>query len=146
MNIIASWWRKICVPLDGFLWHKNISHSIIRPVLRNLILVSGLCLLLGAAFYTIYPEAFWYACGLLCMSWIFWSWARLFLRISLQNYGAALLRMVFISFMLRLALLAILLYFAMTVFNASAIAIVAGMVTGGVISLAAFAWNLRKTC
>ena len=145
MNIISAWWRKICVPLDAFLWHKDISHPIIRPVLRNLIFASAASILVGAALYAIYPQIFWFACGLLCINWIFWSWARLFLRISLENYGSALLRMVFISFMLRLALVAILLYFAMAVFKASAIAIIAGMITGGLLSLVAYAWNMRDS-
>lgn len=144
MNIISFYWRRICVPLDGFLWHKNIAHPIIRPLLRNLILASGLGILSGAALYAVYPGVFWFSCGVICSLWIFWSWTRLFSRFSLENYGAALLRIVFTSFALRLVLLAILLYIAMAIFNASAIAIIAGMTSGSILGLATYAWHLRN--
>ena len=145
MNIFSAYWNKICEPLDGFLWHKDISHPIIRPLLRNMILAGGGAILAGAALYSVYPNIFWFAAGLICMTWIFWSWARFFLRISLHNYGAALLRVVFSGFLLRLGLLAVLLYAAMAIFRASAIAIIAGMVSGAVLGLASYAWHLRKS-
>lgn len=145
MNIIKAWWEKICVPLDGFLWHRNISHHIIRPLLRNLILASGAAILAGGALYAAFPSVFWFACGLICMTWIFWSWAKVFHRISLENFGVALLRLVFIGFMLRLVLLAILLYISLAIFNGQPIAIIAGMTTGGFLGLATYAWHLRHS-
>lgn len=145
MSILGAYWHKICEPLDGFLWHKDISHPIIRPLLRNMILACGGAILGGAALYAVFPQFFWFASGLICMTWIFWSWARLFLRISLDNYGATLLRAVFSGFLLRLGLLAVLLYVAMAFFNASDFAIIAGMICGAILGLASYAWHLRRS-
>lgn len=140
MNLLTAYWRKICEPLDGFLWHKDISHPILRPLLRMQILAAGAALLAGAVLYAVFPWFFWFGCGLCCMVWIFWSWTRFFLRVSLNNYSMALLRAVFTHFGLRLLLFALLLYVALAIFMAPASAIVAGMIAGSVIALVCFAW------
>lgn len=108
-----------------------------------MILATGFSILVGAAFYAVFPDVFWFACGILCMGLIFFSWTRIFTRISLDHYGYALLRMVLFSFFTRLVLLAILLYIAMAWFNASAIAIVAGMICGSVLGLLTYTWHSR---
>lgn len=142
MNLIKAYWRKICEPLDGFLWHRDISHPIIRPLLRNQILAAASGLLAGAALYAVFPWFFWFACGMACMGWIFWSWARFFMRVPLNEYGSALLRAVFMHFGLRLLLFAVLLYVALAIFAAPAGAIVAGMIAAGALGLASYAWQL----
>lgn len=144
MNPLRLFWRKICEPLDGFLWHKDISHPIIRPLLRNEIIACASCLLAGAACYAVWPEIFWFGAGILCMAWIFWSWARFFLRLPLGNYSAAFLRAVLLRFGLRLLLLALLLYFALAVCSAPAGAILAGLAAGGVLALASYAFALNR--
>lgn len=144
MNIFALWWRKICEPLDGFLWQKDISHPIIRPLLRNEILASGFCVLLGAALYVVLPSLFWFGSGLVCMAWIFWSWARFFLKFPLDSYNAAFLRATIFNFGLRLIILAILLYFALAICHASPGGIIVGLITGAILGLASYAFALRR--
>lgn len=139
MNILRIYWHKICEPLDGFLWRKDISHPIIRPLLRNIILASGACLLLGAACYAVWPWLFWFGMGILCMAWLFWSWARFFLRISIGNYSATFLRSVLFRFCGRLLVLAILLYIALAICRAPVSAILAGLFVGSLLALASFA-------
>lgn len=144
MSLAGDFWNKICVPLDGFLWHRNISHPIIRPLVRNEILASGLFILAGAAFYAVFPWLFWFGCGLACITWIFWGWARFFLRLDLSNYGAALMRAVFITFGLRLIVLAILLYIALALLDAPIMAITAGFIAGSVLALLSYALNMKN--
>lgn len=139
MNIFASFWHKICEPLDGFLWHRDISHPIIRPLIRNEILASGLCILAGAACYAIFPHLFWFGTGLLCITWVFWNWTRFFTRVNIGEYSSAFLRSILWRFTGRLFFLAILLYFALAWFGASAAAILAGMIIGACLALASYA-------
>lgn len=143
MNIMSIFWRKICEPLDGYLWHRNITHHIIRPLLRNQILASGACILGGAACYAAFPWLFWFGAGLLCMTWIFWSWAKFFLKVDLGQYSAAFLRAIIIRFFLRLLILAFLLYLALAVCHAPASAILAGLVAGAVLGLISYAANMK---
>lgn len=142
MNIFASFWHKICEPLDGFLWHRDISHPIIRPLLRNQILAAGGCILGGAACYAAFPWIFWFGMGLLCTTWIVWSWARFFLRVNLGEYSAAFLRAILWRFTGRLLVMAFLLYVALAWFAAPAPAILAGMICGVCLALASYAFQL----
>ena len=112
MSVVSTFWRKICVPLDGYLWHRNIYHHLAGPALRNQILASGACILAGAVCYAVIPALFWFGAGLLCMTWIFWSWARFFLNVNIAEYSAAFLRAILLRFGLRLIILALLLYLA----------------------------------
>lgn len=138
MSIIAGYWRKICQPLDGFLWYRDISHPIIRPLLRNQILASAACMLMGALCYAVLPWLFWAGTGLLCITWIFWSWARFFLRVNIGEYSAAFLRAILLRFGARLLLLAVLLYIALAWAKAPAPAILAGMICGAFLAIASY--------
>lgn len=137
MSMLATWWQKICVPLDGFLWHQDISHPVIRPLLRNQILACGATLLTGAAIYVVFPWLFWFACGLTCISWIFWSWARVFASMG----RTPSLGLILLKFLTRLAVLAFLLLVALAWCHAPASAILAGLVAGSLLGLATFAWK-----
>ncbi len=139
MSIAASFWCKICEPLDGFLWRKTISHPVIRPVLRNQILASGAAILAGAACYAAFPWLFWFGAGLLCMTWIFWSWAKFFLRVNIGEYSAAFLRAILWRFTGRLVVAAMLLYMALAWGHASGPAILGGMTSGACLALASYA-------
>lgn len=139
MNISASFRRKICEPLDGFLWRRNISHPVIRTLLRNEILASGTCVLAGAACYAAFPWIFWFGMGLLCKAWVSWSWAGFFLRVNIGEHGAVFFRAILWRFTGRLLFLAILLYLALAWCAAPASAILAGMVTGTCLALATYA-------
>lgn len=140
MGIFSGYWHKICEPLDGFLWHKDISHPIIRPLLRNQILAAGAALLTGVACYRAFPWLFWFGAGILCMTWIFWSWARFFLRVNLGEYSAAFLRAILFRFGARLILLAIMLYMALAWAAAPAPAILAGMVAGAILAIFSYGY------
>lgn len=144
MSAWHTFWSGICRPLDGFLWHKDISHPIVRPVLRNQILASGACLILGGFLYAAFPWLFWFGAGLGCITWIFWSWARFFLKASALEYSAVFLRAILLGFGLRLLILAVLLYFALAICNAPVAAILAGLICGSFLALFSYMKNLRS--
>lgn len=141
MGILGTYWHKICEPLDGYLWHRHITHHLIRPVLRNQILISGAALLFGAVVYAAYPWLFWCGAGMICMTWIFWSWARFFLKIDLGQYSPAFLRAILLGFGLRLIIIAILLYMALAWAHASAQAILIGMVAGAFLAILNYGYH-----
>lgn len=141
--MFASFWQKICEPLDGYLWHKDITHHIVRAALRNEILACGAALLLGAVFYVVSPWIFWFGIGILCMTWIFWSWAKFFSRLPLGNYSAAFFRAVLLRFGARLIIIAFFLYFALALCSAPVSAILAGLAAGSILVLASYALALR---
>lgn len=140
MSLLAGFWRRICEPLDGFLWRRDISHPIIRPLLRNEILAAASCLLGGAVLYAAFPWLFWFGAGLLCMAWIFWGWARFFSHSPLGEYSAAFLRSILFRFGGRLLALALGLYLALAQFRAPPGAILAGLGAGAFIAFASYAW------
>lgn len=142
MNFITGFWSKVCEPLDGFLWHRDITHPIIRPLLRNEILAAGICVILGGAFYLVFPWLFWFGCGLLCMVWVFWSWAKFFLKMNPMDYGSAFIRAFFMNFGLRFLALAFLLYLALAVFRAPVSALLAGLACGAALALLSYARNM----
>lgn len=142
MKIIAQFWHKICEPLDGFLWRRDITHGMIRPLLRNQILAAGGCVLLGGACYFVFSGIFWFGMGLAAITWVFWSWAKFFLRVNIGEYSSAFLRAILLRFMGRLALIAFLLYVALAVCKASVGAILAGMVCGAVVAIASSAYRV----
>lgn len=144
MNAWRSFWSEICRPLDGFLWRKNIDHPVIRPVLRNEILACGSVIIAGAACYAAFPHIFWFGAGLFCMTWLFWSWARFFLKTPLGKYSPAFMRSIILRFGLRLIILAVLLYFALAQLKAPVGAILAGLVCGSVLALVSYMLNLRS--
>lgn len=145
MSLAGDFWNKICAPLDGFLWHKDISHPIIRPLIRNEIMAAGFLILAGAACHAVFPWLFWFGCGMAGMAWIFWGWARFFSRLDIANYGAALMRAVFITFWLRLIVLAILLYIALAWLDAPVMAITAGFIAGSALALISYALNMKNS-
>ncbi len=144
MNPIKAFWQKICAPLDGFLWHKDISHPVIRPVLRNQILGSGFCLLAGVAVYVVFPWLFWFGAGCACMTWIFWNWARFFLSQPVQDFGSMFLRSIS-RFGLRYLLLAVALYFSLTLFHALVSALLAGLAAGAALALITCARVMKQS-
>lgn len=73
------------------------------------------------------------------MTWIFWSWARFFLKNNLGEYSAAFLRAILFRFLGRLLLIALLLYLALAYAMASAPAILAGMITGAFLAIVSYA-------
>ncbi len=145
MNPVSAFWQKICEPLDGYLWHRNIYHHLVRPTLRNQILASGAFIIAGAACYAAFPALFWFGTGLVCMTWIFWSWARFFLNNNIGEFSATFLRAIILRFCLRLIILAVLLYLALAWCNAPAPAILAGMIFGGILAIASYVIHLARS-
>lgn len=139
MNIWSNFWKKICEPLDGFLWHRDITHPVIRPVLRNEILASGSCILIGGLIYIVFPWLFWFGCGIFCIAWIFWNWARLFLRMDPNNMGSLFFRAIILNFGGRFIILAVVLFLVMTIFKAIIGALIAGLVCGAFLALYSYA-------
>lgn len=144
MSLLGAWWRQICQPLDGLLWKKGISHGVIRPLLRNQILLAGALILLGGIIFIVWSWLFWAGCGFAVMTWILYSWAAFFLRADIGSYNAAFLRIVILRFGIRLLLLAVLLYIALRFFSAPAGAILVGLVTGTILGLVNFTYYMRK--
>ena len=145
MSIISFWLTKVCQPLDGFLWHKNITDPIIRPALRNQIFAAAFFLLIGSALYFAFPWLFRFGTGVCCSAWIFWSWIKLFLKMPLQEYGKALLKSVLLQFYIRFALFALLLYLAITTCDAEPFAIIAGMVVGVILIAICYFYYLKRS-
>lgn len=143
MNPITAWWEQICIPLDGLLWKKGINHGVIRPMLRNQILIGGALILLGGLCYIIWPWLFWAACGFIFMSFIFLSWSRFFLS-SNDNWGNSGLMKIIVPFLLRLLFFGVLLYFCMRYMDASIIAIIIGFAAAAFMGLFSYAFYMRK--
>ncbi len=142
MGLLSSFWHKICEPLDGFLWQRNITHHLVRPVLRNQILAAGAFILAGAMAYAAFPWIFWFGMGILAMTWVFWSWAKFFLTTNPGEYSAAFLRAILLRFCLRLIIFAILLYAALAWAHASGGAIVAGITAGAFLAIISYGYNV----
>ena len=64
--------------LDAWLWRRGIGHPVIRPLVRNELLLTALFLLGGGAIFSATPWFFWFGVGLGIMTLTFWSLARFF--------------------------------------------------------------------
>ena len=91
--------------LDAWLWRRGIGHPVIRPLVRNELLLTALFLLGGGAAFSATPWFFWFGVGLGIMTLTFWSLARFFLRAGLGEYSTAFLRVVLLRWGGRLLLL-----------------------------------------
>ena len=80
--------------IDNWLWRRGISHPVILPLVRNLILFTGICLGMGGVGYAHMPGLFWFGVGAAMITWTFWGLARFFLRQPLGEYSTAFLRVV----------------------------------------------------
>ena len=78
--------------IDNWLWRRGISHPVIMPLVRNLILFTGICLVMGGVGYAHMPGLFWFGVGAAMITWTFWGLARFFLRQPLGEYSTAFLR------------------------------------------------------
>ena len=93
--------------IDNWLWRRGISHPVILPLVRNLILFTGICLGMGGVGYAHMPGLFWFGVGAAMITWTFWGLARFFLRQPLGEYSTAFLRVVLLRWGVRLAVLAV---------------------------------------
>ncbi|MDO5483643.1 MAG: hypothetical protein Q4F27_01920 [Desulfovibrionaceae bacterium] len=131
--------------LDAWLWRRGIEHPVIRPLLRNEILLAALFLISGALVLPQTDWLFWFGVGVAIMALTFWSLARFFLRRGLGEYSNALLWVVLLRWVARLAGLTILLYLALIVCKAPVLAILGGLTVGVATGLGSFALASRRT-
>ena len=137
--------RQCIHKLETLLWRQGISHPVILPLLRNEICVASFALLCSFVFlpFSSWPLSF--GLGLFCMAWILWSWARFFFRVPIGEYSLAFLRAVLLRWLVRLLILAILLYYALIEFKASPGALLAGLASGVALALLSFSWYARTS-
>ena len=129
--------------IDNWLWRRGISHPVILPLVRNLILFTGICLGMGGVGYAHMPGLFWFGVGAAMITWTFWGLARLFLRQPLGEYSTAFLRVVLLRWGGRLAVLAVVTYVALAVCGAPLTALLGGLAAATALALITYAWASR---
>ena len=107
--------------LDAWLWRRGIGHPVIRPLVRNELLLTALFLLGGGAAFSATPWFFWFG-----------EYSTAFLRVVLLRWGG------------RLLLLGGLLYWALIVCKAPVTAILGGLTAGAATALITFAVASRN--
>ena len=129
--------------IDNWLWRRGISHPVILPLVRNLILFTGICLGMGGVGYAHMPGLFWFGVGAAMITWTFWGLARFFLRLPLGEYSPSLLRVVLLRWGGRLAVLAVVTYVALAVCGAPLTALLGGLAAATALALITYAWASR---
>lgn len=129
--------------IDNWLWRRGISHPVILPLVRNLILFTGICLGMGGVGYAHMPGLFWFGVGAAMITWTFWGLARFFLRQPLGVYSTAFLRVVLLRWGGRLAVLAVVTYVALAVCGAPLTALLGGLAAATALALITYAWASR---
>ena len=129
--------------IDNWLWRRGISHPVILPLVRNLILFTGICLGMGGVGYAHMPGLFWFGVGAAMITWTFWGLARFFSRQPLGEYSTAFLRVVLLRWGGRLAVLAVVTYVALAVCGAPLTALLGGLAAATALALITYAWASR---
>ena len=129
--------------IDNWLWRRGISHPVILPLVRNLILFTGICLGMGGVGYAHMPGLFWFGVGAAMITWTFWGLARFFLRQPLCESSTAFLRVVLLRWGGRLAVLAVVTYVALAVCGAPLTALLGGLAAATALALITYAWASR---
>lgn len=129
--------------IDNWLWRRGISHPVILPLVRNLILFTGICLGMGGVGYAHMPGLLWFGVGAAMITWTFWGLARFFLRQPLGEHSTAFLRVVLLRWGGRLAVLAVVTYVALAVCGAPLTALLGGLAAATALALITYAWASR---
>ena len=129
--------------IDNWLWRRGISHPVILPLVRNLILFTGICLGMSGVGYAHMPGLLWFGVGAAMITWTFWGLARFFLRQPLVEYSTAFLRVVLLRWGGRLAVLAVVTYVALAVCGAPLTALLGGLAAATALALITYAWASR---
>ncbi|HJA78557.1 hypothetical protein [uncultured Desulfovibrio sp.] len=132
--------------LDAWLWRRGIGHMQIRPLLRNLMLLSALLLATGGAVVLCGWGAslLWLGTGCALMTWIFWELARFFLRRPLSENGMAMFPLLLLRWGLRFGVAAGIVYLVLAVGRASPLVFVAGVVLAEIVALASYLRAVRR--
>ena len=123
--------------VERFLWRRGFIHAPLRAATRNLLIFSGLFFLLGAALVPWSKEGFWAGVAALLSAWNFYTLA-LFIQHALpavipesDKKGMATARIVkkglLLRTYLRLFLTGFFVYLALVQFQASPVALAAGL-------------------
>lgn len=129
-------------PLDAWLWRRGFRHPAIRALLRHEAAAAVLALLAGGALAAATPWFLLFGAGVACMAWIFWSWARFFVRGGGRVFPPGALVGALARWALRMLVFALALYGALRV-GASATALAAGVAAGLAVGLASYAASSR---
>ena len=123
--------------VERFLWRRGFIHAPLRAATRNLLIFSGLFFLLGASLVPWSMEGFWAGVAALLSAWNFYTLA-LFIQHALpavipesDKKGMATARIVkkglLLRTYLRLFLTGFFVYLALVQFQASPVALAAGL-------------------
>ena len=123
--------------VERFLWRRGFIHAPLRAATRNLLIFSGLFFLFGAALVPWSKEGFWAGVAALLSAWNFYTLA-LFIQHALpavipesDKKGMATARIVkkglLLRTYLRLFLTGFFVYLALVQFQASPVALAAGL-------------------
>lgn len=129
-------------PLDAWLWRRGIRHPGIRALLRHEAAAAALALLAGGMLLAATSWFLWFGAGLACMAWIFWSWARFFLRGAGRAFQPGALAGALLGWAARMLVFALAFYGALRV-GASATALAAGVAAGVAVGLVSYAVGSR---
>lgn len=131
--------------LDTWLWARGLGPAPVRLVLRNEIILTVACAATGLALLAVSAWMLAFALGVGLMAWIFGGWTRFFSISGLGGgFSATFLRAVLLRWGVRLALFCVILYLALAVLRAPALAIILGMACGLAVGLLSFACGMYK--
>ncbi|MBO4300657.1 MAG: hypothetical protein J5861_03545 [Desulfovibrio sp.] len=129
--------------LDAWLWRQGIDHPVIRLVLRNEMLFSTLFLVTGVALFAFTSWIFWFGAGAFLLVWTLWALARFFLHRELGDFSSAFLRVVIVRWLARFLIMGVLLYVAIVIFHAPAMALAGGLAAAGLCAVGSYAQAAR---
>ncbi len=130
---------KLAHSLETWLWRRGFHLPAIRLIMRNILLFLAALLLLGLMSLPFSGKPLTFAVGALIFANVFWGIARHILGIRLAAYGMALLVSMLLQTTLRLVITAVILYVVLVVYNASAIALVGGIIISLAVALGTYA-------
>ena len=129
--------------LDKWLWQKGLGHPLIMPIVRNEILCSLACLILGLVLFLYTSWLFWFGVGFSLLALTFFGLASFFLRHEFGQYSTSLLMSVLFRWGGRLLLTVLLLYIALVLCAAPVTAVLAGLVSASILALVTYAFAAR---
>ena len=127
--------------LDDFIRHRGITDPLIVAILRNHILCLLFMVLIASSFVEESYWGMWMCAGYAVMTFILYSWAKFFSLSSLQNFGIAFIQAVLFRFLLRIAILAVALYFCLVRWQADPMALLSGIAAGTLVPILTWVWE-----
>ncbi len=125
--------------IEAWLWRRGFSIQPIRLIMHNLLVLTVLSAFLGICALPVTQGPITFAVGSLVFANVFWGIARHILGLTLTAYSMGLLLFMLLGTAFRLLVTAIVLYVVLVVYNASAIALVGGLIVSLAVALGTFA-------